>query len=294
MLASSEMSILRSVLALLLPSLLVTWAACAKPESHGEWRVIRVIPAPWVAGAAQLGPPGIGVGDTLTLSAEGIDGPDGRACTSRGAEHIDLDEAELFGGELSDPPRQARTLGLPAGPTATLRFDCGGVFWDFHRADADSLLTALDHRILTLARSPGTQAAADTAAGRVQRLLETHYAGSMGFTKEHWTDLEDFLTAELRSEIAAWSAAPWPDDEPPPINGDPLTASQEYPTRFHVAAEWVQENRAAVEVDFADAYLRKRLVYTMWLEDEGGIWRLRDVHGESGESFVDLLMLRPD
>ena len=266
--------------------------ASGSPDYHGDWRVIRVVTAPWVAGAAQLGPAEITVGDTLRLSADGIDGLDGLSCTTQRMTHADLDEAGLFGGELSAPLHQARALGLPDGPTATLRIDCGDTSWDFHRADADTLLFAFEHRIHTLGRSPGTQSADDSPAGRVQRLLEAHFAGSMAFSSEGWAELEDFLTAELRSEISAWSAAPWPDDEPPPINGDPLTDSQEYPTRFHIVAEWVQENRAPVEVDFADAYGRKRLVYTMWLED--GVWRLRDVHGESGESFVDALMLRPE
>lgn len=280
------------ILGLALLLLAVASPAIATRDYHGDWRVIRIVTAPWAASSAQLGPAGITVGDTLTLSAGAIDGPDGLACTASRMAQVDVDEANLFAGQLSEPWHQARTLGLREGHTTTLRIDCGDVIREFHRADANTLLFAFEHRILTLGRSPGTQASADSPAGRVQRLLETHYAGSMAFSSTHWADLEDFLTAELRSEISAWSAAPWPDDEPPPINGDPLTESQEYPTRFHVVAEWIQDDRAPVEVDFADAYRHKRLIYTMWLEE--GVWRLRDVHGESGESFVDALLLRPD
>lgn len=64
-------------------------------------------------------------GDTLRLSADGIDGLDGLSCTTQRMTHADLDEAGLFGGELSAPLPQARALGLPDGPTATLRIDCG-------------------------------------------------------------------------------------------------------------------------------------------------------------------------
>lgn len=265
--------------------------AAADQPPFGEWRVVRASMAPWIGGAARLGPADLAPGDTVALSPTGIDAPPVLACPGS-ASTVALAPEDLFDGELEQAARQARRLGLPQGPVTTLRIDCGDSRWDFHRTDDDGLLFALDGRIIVLARGFGTRAPADSAAGTVQRLLETHFAGSMRFDAEEWAPYEAFLSADLRRQLAAWFAEPWPQGLPTAVRADPLTHGEEGALRFRVIAEDVQGERAAVTVDIIDAWGPRRLVYAMGRED--GTWRLLDLHDESGESLTDSLLILPD
>jgi hypothetical protein len=280
-----------STLALILALASSGQAAPAGDSAFGHWRVIRVSQAPWIDGAARLGPADLAPGDVVSLSADGVDAPAVLACPGHPTT-LALDPEDLFDGELERPARQSRRLGLPSGPVTTLRIDCGDSRWDFHRADDDSLLFALDGRIIMMARGFGTRASADSAAGTVQRLLEAHFTGSMRFEAEEWAALDPFLGAELRKQLAAWFAEPWPQGLPTAVRADPLTHGDEPAMRFHVLAEDVQGERAAVTVDIIDAYGPRRLVYAMG--QEGGAWRLLDLHDETGESLTDSLVILPD
>lgn len=114
----------------------------------------------------------------------------------------------------------------------------------------------------------------------------------MRFDAEDWATLDPFMGADLRRQLAAWFAEPWPQGLPTAVRADPLTHGEEGALRFHVIAEDVQGDRAAVTVDIVDAWGPRRLVYAMGHED--GAWRLLDLHDETGESLCDSLLILPD
>lgn len=271
-------------------------AASARDDGMvGDWRVYRVQPAPWVESERELGPAALALGQRIVFEADGLSGPPVLRCERGQYQRLALPPEGLFQGGLPDPRRNAEALGFAVGEVSSWRLDCANASFDFHLADADSALFALDNRIYSFSRANGARAEEGSPAAAVQSLLEQHFAGDMGFTEALWADKRAALTAALNAEIDAYLAAAWPKDEVPPINGDPLTDSQEYPTRFAVRQAHGDGLRVPVEVDFADAWTSKRLVYTMEFdpEFEDGRWLLRDVHGESGESFTDVLRERP-
>lgn len=267
------------------------WCADTDAELHGEWRVFRLQLAPWVAGAAAVGPSEIALGDRLQFRVDGLVGPSELDCEQGRYSSLKIPPEGLFEGGLPDPVRNAEALGLGAPDQLSVRLECVNSSFDFHLADADTLLFAFDHRIYSASRAYGALATDDGPEAAVQTLLEQHFNGDMSFSLDNWVDKRAALTAALNEQIEAYAAADWPVDEVPPINGDPLTDSQEYPTRFAVRRGHGDGPRVPVEVDFADRHVRKRLVYTMHFEQ--GRWLLSDVHGESGESFADALAERP-
>jgi hypothetical protein len=273
----------------ILLALLGTPAWCI--DIQGDWRVFRQQLAPWVVGAASVGAAGIELGERLSFSPEGLSGPAVLACAEARYSTLQMPVEGLFQGELPEPERNAERLGLASAVQPSVRLDCANGSFDFHLADADTLLFALDHRIYSASRAYGALAGQDSPEAALQALLERHFGGDMGFSLENWADKRGHLTTALNQRIDAYAAAEWPADEVPPINGDPLTDSQEYPTRFAVRQGHGNGSRVPLEVDFADAHRSKRLVCTMQFEH--GRWLLDDVHGESGESFLDLLAERP-
>lgn len=263
-------------------------------EAQGTWRVFRMQPAPWVDDATTLAPPAIALGARLEFAPDAVHGPAALACTQPRYHDFTAPAPGLFQGGLTDPARQARDLGFATDALPSLRIDCDNLSFDVHFADADTLLLAFDQRIYSASRAPGALAASDSPEAAVQALLETHFDGHRGFLAESWVGKRDALDAGLVSAIDAyrtWLATDYPKDHVPPIDGDPLTDSQEYPTRFAVRAARVQGDSATVEVDFADAWVAKRLVYTLRRQDDGR-WLLLDVRYPHGGSFLDILRAR--
>lgn len=264
----------------------------ASADALGDWRVTRSRPAPWLA--PDIAPPAaaLPIGATIRLSASGIDAPAPLACGRATTSRHRIPVEGLFQGGLDRPTAQAAELGFGQGPHDSLRIDCDSGSWDFHAIGADVLLFALDQRIYTLSRSPGTRAQPGSPAAQVQALLEAHDAGGLRFDPDHAEVLRDYLSDALRQDIAHYFAAPWPADEVPPINGDPYTDSQEIPTHFRVLEAMVEGDQARVPVEFADAYQQKRVVYR--LQQIEGRWLLRDLEWSDGQRFVDLLAERPE
>lgn len=263
----------------------------ASADVLGDWRVVRSRPAPWLA--PHLAPPAaaLRIGAPVRLSEHGIDAPAPLACGQATLSTHRIPAEGLFQGGLDRPAAQAAELGFGRGPHDSLRIDCDSGSWDFHAIGDDVLLFALDQRIYTLGRSPGTRAQPGSPAAQVQALLEAHYAGGTRFDPERTEALRDYLSEALRRDIAHYFAAPWPADEVPPINGDPYTGSQEIPTHFRVLDAQLEGERARVPVEFADAYRQKRVDYL--LQQIDGRWLLRDLEWSDGHRFVDLLTERP-
>ena len=81
-------------------------------------------------------------------------------------------------------------------------------------------------RIVTAGdRSAGAFAPDSAPAGIVQRLLESHFAGDMGFDATTAASKRAWLTDALRTRIARYFAKSRPSDDVPPIDGDPFTDS---------------------------------------------------------------------
>lgn len=278
-----------ALIGLLLFGLHCPLARCAEGWL-GEWRVFLVQPAPWL-GKGGTAPAALPVGARLRLRADGIEGPAPLACTRGRSEALMTPPEGLFQGQLDAPQAQALALGLATGARPGLRIDCSSGSWDFHAADADTLLFALDGRLYSLSRAAGALAAAAAPEAAVQALLERHFAGNRGFSIDAWSALREALSGGLWLAVEAYAAAPWPADEVPPINGDPLTDSQEPPTRFAVGAARLEGLRTEVPVRFADAYGERRLVYRLLQED--GRWRVQDLRYADGSWLSELLAERP-
>ncbi len=256
---------------------------------EGDWRIALSRAAPWAtdAGAAQAM-----VGARFALREGRASGPGPLSCGQARVQAIVSPPEGLFQGGLPVPARDAAALGLAAVEVPGFRLECDSGSFDFHQADADTVLLALDNRILSFSRAPGALAPQDAPEARVQALLEQHFAGDMGFLADGAAAKAAWLTSELQARIDAYFARGWPDDEVPPINGDPFTDSQEYPTRFAVQAARIEGDVAEVPVRFADAYAGRELLYR--LRREAGGWRIDDIDYGRGEHFSGLLAVSVD
>lgn len=284
-----DLPVALALIAALLSGLHCPLARCAE-DWLGEWRVFRVQPAPWLA-PNTLPPVALKPGDRLRLLAQGIDGPEPLACTRGAIEALDTPAEGLFHGALTLPAVQAQALGLPAGSRPGLRIDCSSGSWDFHAADPETLLFALDQRIYSLSRAPGAQAPAGSPAAAVQALLEHHFAGTRAFSREAWAPLHEGLCGGLAAAVDAYFEARWPEDEVPPVNGDPLSDSQEPPARFAVGETQSVGVQAEVAVRFADA--RREHTTTFLMQREQGAWRVCDLRYADGSHLSRVLSEQP-
>jgi hypothetical protein len=82
-------------------------------------------------------------------------------------------------------------------------------------------------------------------------------------------------------------ARPAPRDEPPVINGDPFTDSQEYPSGFTLGTILRAGSRATVPVRFDEGGRYKVVEYRLQLS--GTTWRVDDLHYPDGATFRGLL-----
>lgn len=271
----------------LLPACLLSLAAtpAAGSEARQVWRFTHALAAPWgtpVPGAPDL------TGQTLALGARSMRGPGPLDCPQARIQRLRLPPEGLFEGHLPAPAQaSAQALGLSPGPVASLRITCANGSFDFHQADRETLLLGLDNRVWSLSRSTGTGAAGDSPAGIVQRMLEVHFGHDMGFDPDSIARKAGFFTPALSQALARYFSHPRNEDEVPPINGDPFTNSQEYPTRFSVGRAVVNGGTARVPVAFADGWRRYTLQYR--LASTGRGWRVDDIHGKGLGSLRKLL-----
>lgn len=262
-------------------------SALASPaELAGRWRFTHALPAPWgtpLAGGADL------AGKTLQLRAQAMQGPAPLDCAGAARlESTRYSAQGLFQGNLPEPAlRSAQQLGLGQRSVAGLRVSCDKGVFEFHRADADTLLLGLDNRVWTLSRSTGARAGGASAAGLVQTLLERHFGGDRSFSAAAAEARAALQSKALNRLFTAYLTKPRPRDEVPPIDGDPYADSQEYPTRFAVGKARLRRDRARVPVRFADAWSRR--VITFELKREDGSWRLDDLDYGSGARLSALL-----
>ena len=121
----------------------------------------------------------------------------------------------------------------------------------------------------------------------MERLLEPHFAGDMGFDPDSVAAKRDWLAPTLQAAIARYFATPRPADEVPPIDGDPFTDSQEYPVLFSVREAVAHGARRQVPVRFDDGYRARTVVFEL-VPDSAG-WRLEELRYEHGGTLRQLL-----
>lgn len=251
-------------------------------EPDSAWRLVRGVAAPWVAS------PGSGTvskalsGKSLAFEIGRVAGPHPLGCAGAGYQFAMMPGEGLFQGGLPAPVEaSARRAGITTLPVLTLQVSCEKGLFDYHLVAPGRLVTALDNVVWTLESSKG--AAALTLEAVVARLLADHFTHDMGFTKDSAARKRGWFSSGLNRRIAAYFAAPFPEDEPPPINGDPITNSQEYPMRFAIARAIVNGPDAKVRVQFSDEGRTRPTEFLLRRGDSG--WRVDDFVYDDGTRF---------
>lgn len=253
----------------------------------GKWRITRAVIAPW-SDEAGAGAAPEWIGKTVAFGAKSVRGPHPIACGKAIYESTEVPAEGLFQGGLPEPATEAMTtLGLSGASVKGVTVSCDTGVFDYHFADADTLLLALDNRIWTLDQTAGTRAAKSSPEGVVQRFLEAHFVGDMAFTKDLIASRSATITPDLFGKFRAYFAKPSDLDEAPAINGDPFTDSQDYPARFSVGAGDPTGVGMVVPVEFADAFASKAVLYE--LARKRGRWLISDLIYEDGSRLSAIL-----
>jgi hypothetical protein len=92
--------------------------------------------------------------------------------------------------------------------------------------------------------------ASDSPETVVDKFYKYHFSHDMGFTQETLTHRSEWLTPELLELCNVYFKIPENPDEPPYIEGDPFTGSQEYPSRYSVGKGKIADTSARVPVVF--------------------------------------------
>lgn len=265
-------------------------ARAAAPASDvlGNWRVVRGVAGPWVPATRAAPDTRAWLGQAVVFEADRVSGPGALRCGQARYEATQMPPEGLFQGTLPTPAAPAaRALGFGAGTVRGTRLSCDVGVFELHRADANTLLVAVDNVVWTLSRSAGSQSDAQGPERAVQALLEMHFAGDMGFDASTVAPKQGLLSARLQRLVREYLARSQPADEVPNINGDPFTDSQEYPTRFAVGRALRGGEQALVPVRLADGYSQREVLYRV--VREGGTWRVDDLRYAHGPALSALL-----
>lgn len=224
---------------------------------EGRWRVSRGIVAPWVEDGSSIDPRAW-IGNHFEFGAARFSAPSGLSCDSPRYETDQREAAGLFQGNMQwepeSPAKAATALALTRAATPSITLTCDTGIFDLHWATPQALMLAVDNVIWVLDRSPGALADADAPEAQVQRFLEAHFADEMRFDPATVAANKNFFSASLQQRIAGYFAQSFPNDEPPPINGDPFTNTQDYPVLFSVGAAEAGADATGVLVRFDDGY----------------------------------------
>lgn len=258
------------------------------PLPEGHWRVSRGIAAPWLTTTEPAPDTRAWLGASITLETTRLSAPSGLGCVNARYETDLRPPRGLFQGSLPAPAAAAAaTLALTTLPVPSVSLACDTGLFDFHWATPQALLFARDNVIWVLDRSPGALAADGTPELAVQRLLEAHFAGDMGFDATTAATQRQRLSTRLQQDIDRYFARPFPPDEVPPINGDPFTDSQEYPVLFSVGTADRSAGSTRVPVRYDDGYRTRRVEFVLVPGADG--WKLDDVRYEEGHTLRAML-----
>jgi len=129
----------------------------------GEWEITGAVPAPWIKCDAELSPDEMKelVGKTITLKADGIDGPGSFPCKGAVYEVLEGGPDMLFQGMFgqmhdenaaNDPQKLAEQVGLSGTAFKTVLTGCEFAVDFSFGADPNIAKFALDNSIYTLKR----------------------------------------------------------------------------------------------------------------------------------------------
>ena len=123
----------------------------------------------------------------------------------------------------------------------------------------------------------------------VTKFYKYHFSHDMAFTQDTLKHRSGWLTPDLLEACRVYFAVPENPDEPPYIEGDPFTGSQEYPNRYSVGKGNITEKTAKVPVIFTwkeDGHSTKGEVV---LKNLKGKWLIDDVEFPDQDSVRKLL-----
>ena len=265
--------------------------AQAVPVEPGiAFKLSSGVPAPWIGKGGSVATPGTLAGKPVTFGFGSVAAPHPIGCDKARYRFAVQPPEGLFQGGLPAPAAEvARQLGL--GPqTLTMQVSCSAGVFDFHVVSATRLLFALDNVVWTLDREAGPTVVPPETV--VQRVLLDHFTHEMEFTPETAARKRGWFTGGLNAAIARYFAQKFPADEPPPINSDPITNTQDYPTRFEIARARVKDATATVRVLFTAEGMNRPVVFRLRRGD-GGAWRVDDLFYERGDTFRKSLAAKP-
>ena len=269
------------------PSMPLQGVAPLPEWGDGSWRIVRAVVAPWATKDTADAPNTRRlIGASVRFYDGTVGGPPAMACD--GAQHtlIDVPADQLFEGALRDSA-MAVALGVGAFPVATVRVTCNNGVHDYHRVDSASMLVAVDSVIYTLVQSEISSLPGTHPAGVVQALLEAHFADDMSFDRVRTGRKQQWLSPTLWLDMQDYFVRPVSADEPPVINGDPFTNTQEYPARFVLTNLEEGPIESRVQVVFRDAYRTTRSTFVLQrTQDE---WRVHDIVYEDGSTLRTML-----
>lgn len=258
----------------------------------GEWHVSNAQVAPWVAEDAPRPDIASLVGQRVTFAADRVLGPSVLDCANAKYERTSVPLAGLFQGNLPAPVENgAGAVGLVKAPVPGVSLTCDSGIFEFHFATDDALLLAHDNAVWVLDRSPGAFAKPGTPEYVVQQLLEEHYAHGLEFTTERMQAQKRWFSAALAAKIDGYFAQDFPEGDVPPIDGDPITDSQEYPPIFSVRPATAAGDAMLVPVRYDSGY-ETRLVHFV-LKRDAGEWRVDDITYEHDTPFSAMLAMKP-
>lgn len=120
----------------------------------GAWTIAKAERAPWASAGAGMRPGQDGkalVGKAVIIEEARVTGPAPLACRNPDYEVKDYTPDMLFEGALTEPEKQAATLGFGQEPVPTLITGCPARI-EFHLKPAGTLLFRLDSVVYTLVR----------------------------------------------------------------------------------------------------------------------------------------------
>lgn len=253
-------------------------------QPQERWLIESGRVAPWAKpGTTVLENAGL-AGQAIQVTGPVVTAPHPLVCEQALHSFVVMPAEGLFEGGLPAPAGPAaRGLGMSSLPVLTWRMTCRNGSFDYHLVSKQGALLGLDHVVWRVRRT-SPELSPEAA---VLELLRQHMLRDMAFTKGSAARKASTLTESLTRAIAAYFARPVPRDEPPVINGDPFTDSQEYPTGFTLGAVSRAGLRAAVPVRFDEEGRSKVVEYRLQLS--GRTWRVDDLHYPDGTTFRGLL-----
>lgn len=257
----------------------------------GRLRVVGHSRAPWASASRQASAPALATGEAVAFGPYRVSAPAPLGCAGATYEFAVTPAEGLFQGSLPAPATGAAAgAGVARLPVLTLAVRCDAGLFDYHFDGAGRVLLGLDDTIWVFER----ERPAGGPEAVVLDLLEEHLTGDMAFTASAFAPRLRFLSPSLAQQVADYFARSHPANEPPPVNGDPITYSQEYPRRFVLSTRAVPagpgrlaRGHASVPVTFRDGARDREVTFDLVLV--AGSWLVDEIRYEDGNTLSRLL-----